>query len=428
MTESGGNDKGWLSREGEQLSLEEAKAQWDPSISESRLRLSEEQRAELQRRFPLAAWPDMPLERYALGTPNSSESFCRWMEFNSPQIASIRGGSSMKLLIFKRRNDPGWYFDPRFANEQEAWQAVRAGFVKAFDLAAEGRFAEIGSIDAISSALSLVTKSVYTYFPDGVIPICSHAHQQHYWEHLGGQGELEGGPPGASKLLQLARERLGWPDRSPAEIARFLYWWADPRVAPEIVKIAPGPNANLWDDCRDHGYVRVGWGLVGDLLAYGTKDEFRARFSELYRDNYGSQGKTTEKANEVWSLRELEPGDRVIANRGIGEVVGIGTVIEPGYEWREELGEYSETVRVSWDDTTVRRIDPIARWALKTVAPVSQADYQRILEGRHEGSGRTTPPKPPVIQAPAAPAIYRELEAALKRKGPADPLRSSRDG
>jgi 5-methylcytosine-specific restriction enzyme B len=107
----------------------------------------------------------MPLERYALGTPDSSESFCGWMEFNTPQIASIRGGSSMKLLIFARLNDPGWYFDPRFANEQEAWQAVRAGFVKAFDLAAEERFAEIGSIDAISSALSLVTKSVYTYFP-----------------------------------------------------------------------------------------------------------------------------------------------------------------------------------------------------------------------------------------------------------------------
>ena len=169
MTESGGKEQVWLSHEGEQLSFEDARAQWDPDLAVSRLQKSEEQRAEILKRFPLEAWPDMPLERYALGTPESAESFCRWMEFNTQQIASIRGGSAMKLLIFKRLDQPGWYFDSRFANEQEAWQAVRAGFVRAFGLAAEGRFAEISSIDSIAFAPSLVTKSVYTYFPDGIL-------------------------------------------------------------------------------------------------------------------------------------------------------------------------------------------------------------------------------------------------------------------
>lgn len=417
MTETSGNVQGWLSREGERLSLEDARLEWDPSISASRLEKSEEQRAEVLQRFPLAAWPDMPLERYALGTPNSAESFCRWMEFRTQQIASIRGGNAMKLLIYKRLNEPGWYFDPRFADEEDAWQAVRAGFVRAFGLAAEGRFAEIGSIDAISSAFSLVTKSVYTYFPEGIIPICSHAHQQHFWEFLGGDGDLEGGVPGAQKLLRLARERLGWPERSPAEIARFLYWWADPRTTPDIVKISPGANAEFWNDCRANGYVRVGWGPIGDLLAFGTKEEFRGRFNELFRAHYGTQNKATEKANELWSLRELQPGDRIVANRGISEVVGIGTVVEPGYEWLSGLGEYSQVVHVQWDDTTAREIDPIRRWGVKTVAPVSQADYQRILQGRQVGSKPANQPRPPAIQAPPAPAIFRELDAALRRKG-----------
>ena len=240
MAEGAANETGWITRKGEQLTLEEAVAQWDPALVGRRLELAEQQRQEVLSRFPLDGWAMMPLERYALGTAQSADSFCHWMEFQTLAIASIRGGSALKLLIYKRANEPGWYFDPRYEDEHKAWQAVRAGFVRAFELAAAGRFMEIGSIDAIASGPSLVTKTVYVYFPEGIIPICSHAHQQHYWEQLGGTDELPGGVPGAYRLLRFARERLGWADQSPAEIARFLYWWADPRAAPAIVKIASG--------------------------------------------------------------------------------------------------------------------------------------------------------------------------------------------
>ena len=116
----------------------------------------------------------MSLEQYALGTPQSADSFCRWMEFNTPNLASIRGGSALKHMIFRRQGeDAGWYFERKYSSVDEAWEHVRAGFVEAFRLAGEGRFEDIGQVDAISAAIALSTKAISCYFPDDVLPVCS---------------------------------------------------------------------------------------------------------------------------------------------------------------------------------------------------------------------------------------------------------------
>ena len=62
-------------------------------------------RREVQNRFPLSAWPGMPLERYALGQ-DQQDTFCTWLEFRTAALGSILGGSALKLLIYKRRHSP----------------------------------------------------------------------------------------------------------------------------------------------------------------------------------------------------------------------------------------------------------------------------------------------------------------------------------
>ena len=79
----------------------------------------------------------------ALGTPNSIDSFCRWMEFRTPHVASIKGGSALKHLIFQRA-EGGWYFEKKYSSVEDAWTEVRSGFVEAFRLAAAGQFTGIG--------------------------------------------------------------------------------------------------------------------------------------------------------------------------------------------------------------------------------------------------------------------------------------------
>ena len=90
-----------------------------------------------------------------------------------------------------------------------------------------------------------------------------------------------------------------------------------------MLKIAPGEKARFWDDCLREGYICVGWDEVGDLSQFESKEAFRARFEEAYPYN-GLLAQARRKGNELWKLRELEPGDLVVANRGIGRVLAVG--------------------------------------------------------------------------------------------------------
>ena len=373
---------------------------------------AEAERLEIVRRFPLDQWPTMPIERYALGLPESADGFCRWMEFNTRYLPSIKGGSALKHMIFQRQSGD-WYFERKYASIEEAWKNVRAGFAEAFRLAGDGHFEDVGGISAINAATALSTKAVYCYFPDDLLPVCSGAHQEHFWKLLGGTGPITKGVPAARKLQELVRSMPVFDDWRLSEVMWLLYAWADPRGTQRIVKIAPGNSASLWSDCLANGYIRVGWDEIGDLSAFENREQFNARFAEVFSDLYkGNNAKINEKANEVWMLTELSPGDTVIANQGTSRIVGIGTVTEGGYEKRDELGQYTHTVGVAWDPAQAREIDPIKRWAFKTVAKVSQAEFRQILAGRSEAP--TPPPAPgPGVVDP----ILRDIASELDRKG-----------
>ena len=392
--------------------LAEAIADWDRVAIAPDVAAAEEERLDVVARFPLADWPSLPMERYALGTDVSAESFCYAMEFGTPRLCSIAGGSSRKLLVYKRRDTGEWYFDHRFASLDEAWTAVRAGFVKVFEAVAAGAFETLADVTPIDWAPALTTKAAWIYFPDTLMPVASHVHVEHFWVLLGGQGPIEWGVPGSRRLLELVRSHPEFEGWSPNEIMYFLYDWAHPNEASRIVKIAPGHDGVLWEDCLSHGYIRVGWDEVGDLRDFATKDEFRAQFTEAFGDTYaGNQSKINEKANEVWTLIELEPGDLVVANRGTSRVLAVGTVVDPGYVRRDDLGQYAHTVTVAWDTTQARDITSIRRWAFKTVAPISEADYARIMASEPVVASTKK------LVAPPPDRVFGEIDAALRRKG-----------
>lgn len=150
-----------------------------------------------------------------------------------------------------------------------------------------------------------------------------------------------------------------------------------------LVKIAPGEKARFWDDCRRGKYICVGWDEVGNLRSFKSKQDFKAVFQQ--RCSYSPSW----KANELWTLMELRPGDRIVANNGLTKVVGVGTVTEPGYKWmpsRRREG-FCHTVRVRWDRTEWGSSDhlgiPRQPWN-NTVRPVPRQLFERI-------SGRALP-------------------------------------
>ena len=143
---------------------------------------------------------------------------------------------------------------------------------------------------------------------------------------------------------------------------------------PRVVKIAPGENAKLWNDCLENGYICMGWEAVGDLHQYRDWEEFRAAFAKHYPYN-GVKGTVTRKANDVWAFRTLRPGDIVLANKGASEILAVGKVVEPGYVWRPERKECNHTVTVEWDTSFARKIPPQGRWKTTTLSE-SEADYE----------------------------------------------------
>jgi 5-methylcytosine-specific restriction enzyme B len=96
----------------------DANAKPDMTIRQKRI---EVERAAVIADFPLADWPELDINRYALGTPG--DSYCRRLEFQTPHLGSIRGGSAAKHIIYRRRSDSEWYRAGSLADLQinEAW-------------------------------------------------------------------------------------------------------------------------------------------------------------------------------------------------------------------------------------------------------------------------------------------------------------------
>src|SRR3954447_8413885 len=150
-----GGGEGWIEAEDPskiaELGLVEAVERFDRQGASAALALAEREAEEVRREYPLDGWPTMPLSRYAIGDPAFRDTFGRMIEFGSRALGSFSGGSSRTQIIYRKRASQTWFFDPSYASVDEAWAALRAGFVQAFSLASAGRLSEIDDIDALRS-------------------------------------------------------------------------------------------------------------------------------------------------------------------------------------------------------------------------------------------------------------------------------------
>jgi 5-methylcytosine-specific restriction enzyme B len=395
------------------VSFEQALKDYDRQGNQSSLLVSEKERQEVLNRFPLQEWSNMPLSRYALGQKSSQESFCWWLEFGTPHVGSIKGGSARKHIIYKQSNGEWWFDRDTFKTEQDAWAVVRSGFCRAFEKASRGDWDSIDDLQELGWGPALRTKTLYCYFPEELLPISSIFHITHFLTLL---GEQHGGTIGyqvvrLNRLLQAAvRKRANFAGWSNKELEQFLYSWADPRDQKRIVKIAPGHDAEYWKECLKDGYICVNWDEMGDLCLYDSKESCQRRFNELYSTETKSMLKT--KFKELWTLRELEPGDLVVANEGKSKILAVGEVVEPGYVWLEERPANRHCIKVRWDESLACQVSPQASWSLLDVAQVPHTLAAQILSSAKSGEkiGAKSVPVDPV---------FREIAEAIARKGQA---------
>ena len=215
--------------------IAEALAHYDPNASADAVAQGEEERKQLVARFPKDGWPAMTLDDYALGQPSHQDNFCRWMEFVTAQLGSIRGGSARKHLIYFQASTNRWWFDEKLYNSvEEAWDAVHQGFIDAIKLAETGDWDGIAQIASLRAGPALLNKTLSVYFPDQILPINSQTHLRHFLRELG-EPRADDQSLGTTTLNRLLLEGLracaeldGW---STKEMERLLYTEFDPFIA-----------------------------------------------------------------------------------------------------------------------------------------------------------------------------------------------------
>lgn len=188
-------------------------------------------------------------------------------------------------------------------------------------------------------------------------------------------------------------------DARPADLFdEFSHWLVaikgfDFDAKTRFWKIAPGDNASLWEQCKRDGYISLGWEEMGDLSGL-ERAEFNSRRDALIESKGPSRGWTANALNQLWSFRSISVGDRVVANRGTSEVLGIGTAVGTYYFIPDV--HHGHRIKVRWDDTRPR--------------PVSQLGWRRTLVELDEPTFRAIAGKLPTLIGPLTPETFALLE------------------
>lgn len=306
------------------------------------------------------SWPDLAVEHYALGVDRSRRTFCWLMEFGTPHLGSMGGGSAKKHIMYRQRSGDWWMASSlQHLAPAEAWEKLRDEFVEAFDAVRERRFEALGDLGTLRHGQSLVTKALAGYFPDQFLPISSTRHLQHFIRILG--SDPESGAPSWDlnrQLFDLARADPAMGSWDPVQVERFLYTHFDPREQHDIIKIAPGEQAFLWEACLRDGVIRVGWDGTTELTRYTNAGELAEHIAEINDDDRDKTG----VAKWLLHFRDLTPGTRIVANWGVHTVLAVGTVNERGYRFEPSYSTYRHTLGVDWDESYRQTLDQRPGW------------------------------------------------------------------
>ncbi|MER5432588.1 AAA family ATPase [Streptomyces sp. NPDC002588] len=401
----------------DETDLRATAAEFDRSTAAEAEKAAEDERKQVLSQFPLEEWATLPLSRYALGQDarsGSDPAYCWLMEYGAPRLGSIKGGSSRKHIMFRYRSGEWWLAAPlRGMEPQEAWEELRGQFLRAFEAVAAGDVEAVDDLELLRSGQALVTKSLATYFPEHFLPIYAGEHLRRFVGLLGGSSQPDA-PAWRNnrRLLELVRSKPEFDGWSGQEVMHFLYEKFDPRPQQRTIwKIAPGERGRLWDECHDGGVIRVGWDELGDLGQYQSDTELKQALDAHWPRGSGGSLRV---ARRLLDFRDLEPGDRIVANRGMEEVLATGTV-SGSYRFEADHSEYQHVVPVAWDVSHAGKLSKPQHGWRSTFAKVPPTLFARITAGLTESG---TESAEPFTDGPVTlPEDVAGVLEALERKG-----------
>ena len=150
------------------------------------------------------------------------------------------------------------------------------------------------------------------------------------------------------------------PDLSPV-ISEKKYWI-----------IAPGAQANRWEDFYEEGIIGVNWDKIGNLDKIEEKEIIAKQLSELYPDDGVDQKNNT---HALWQFaKEMKEGDILIVKKGKTGFLGYGIVDSP-YIYEFSRPDYKHIRAVKWQ-TNGYWEDEVHSTVTKTLTDITKySDY-----------------------------------------------------
>ncbi len=119
---------------------------------------------------------------------------------------------------------------------------------------------------------------------------------------------------------------------------------SSPDPANRIWLLAPGQQADHWQEFHEGGYAAIGWDSLGDLRAYESLDAVK---DALRKERKGGP-EPTQDALACWEFaRVMKPGDEVFAKKGRKRIVGYG-VVTGDYEYVPSAHDFHHRRKVEW--------------------------------------------------------------------------------
>jgi Cdc6-like AAA superfamily ATPase len=338
----------------------------------------DEKRSNFENHFPLNKWNDITLEDYSLGL-GSKESVSYLLEYGTYIIGSMRGGGAEKHIVYFSQKKDNWYFPEPFPNEIEALEAIKNEVVDLGFIIQNAEWTNLENTNRLSNKYTLFNKLLFMYFPEILLPIGKREHLLHFSKtlHMNEDDLDQLSTLGINRRLTSEARKIFGADAHPHVIERFLYTSFNPLR--RYWKVSPGEDAMYWNDCKNGGYICIGWDEIEDMSQQTELKEFKEYFAT--KRDYSTPQKIGEKASEVWRFaKEITPGDIIVANKGTSVVVGIGEASMEGYKYRDDRPKYKHTVGVDWfENIKPFEIPKKGHWGLVTVKELKPKDYDEFL-------------------------------------------------
>lgn len=108
---------------------------------------------------------------------------------------------------------------------------------------------------------------------------------------------------------------------------------------------APGEGSCMWDEFYTSGIMAIGWGKIGDLSKFDSKDAMKIKMREVIDESLSYKN----AAHATWQFaNEMKIGDIVFVKKGMHQIIGRGVVMSD-YEYDNTRDdEYKNIRQVDW--------------------------------------------------------------------------------